>query len=77
MELRTLYYFLAVVREQSISAAAASLLVFCLLYTPCVAAVASIKRELSGKWAMVVVVGQCVIAWLVSWIVYLFMGWLG
>lgn len=59
------------------SAAAASLLVFCLLYTPCVAAVASIKRELSGKWAMVVVVGQCVIAWLVSWIVYLFMGWLG
>ncbi len=59
------------------SAAAASLLVFCLLYTPCVAAVASIKRELSGKWAMVVVVGQCVIACLVSWIVYLFMGWLG
>ncbi len=39
------------------------LLVFCLLYTPCVAAVAAIKRELGGKWAAVVVVGQCVIAW--------------
>ena len=42
---------------------AASLLVFCLLYTPCVAAVASVKRELGGKWAIGVVVGQCVIAW--------------
>ena len=44
--------------------AAASLLVFCLLYTPCVAAIASIKRELGGKWAVGVVIGQCVIAWL-------------
>ena len=43
--------------------AAASLLVFCLLYTPCVAAVASIKRELGGKWAAGVAVGQCAIAW--------------
>ncbi len=51
--------------------AAASLLVFCLLYTPCVAAVSSIKRELGGKWAIVVVLGQCVIAWLVSFVVYL------
>ena len=42
---------------------AVSLLVFCLLYTPCVAAVASVKRELGGKWAIGVVVGQCVIAW--------------
>ena len=41
--------------------AAASLLVFCLLYTPCVAAVAAIKRELGGKWAAGVVIGQCVI----------------
>ena len=39
--------------------AAASLLVFCLLYTPCVAAIASIKRELGGKWAVFVVIAQC------------------
>ena len=50
---------------------AASLLVFCLLYTPCVAAIASIKRELGGKWAIFVVLAQCVIAWLVSFAVYL------
>lgn len=50
---------------------AASLLVFCLLYTPCVAAIASIKRELGGKWAVGVVIGQCVIAWLVAFVVYL------
>ena len=43
---------------------AASLLVFCLLYTPCVAAVASIKRELGAKWAVGVAAGQCVIAWI-------------
>ena len=49
---------------------AAALLVFCLLYTPCVAAVASVKRELGGKWAILVVVGQCVIAWIAAWIVY-------
>ncbi|MGN1193587.1 MAG: ferrous iron transport protein B [Dorea sp.] len=49
--------------------AAASLLVFCLLYTPCVAAVASIKRELGGKWAAGVVIGQCVIAWLAALLV--------
>ena len=40
-----------------------SLLTFCLLYTPCVAAIAAVKRELGGKWAAGVVVGQCVIAW--------------
>ena len=50
---------------------AVSLLVFCLLYTPCVAAVASIKRELGGKWAAGVVVGQCVIAWIAAFVVYL------
>ena len=50
---------------------AVSLLVFCLLYTPCVAAVASIKRELGGKWAAGVVVGQCVIAWIAAVVVYL------
>ena len=49
---------------------AVSLLVFCLLYTPCVAAIASVKRELGGKWAAGVVVGQCVIAWLMAALVY-------
>ncbi len=53
------------------TAGAASLLVFCLLYTPCVAAVASIKRELGGKWALAVVICQCVTAWVASWIIYL------
>lgn len=46
--------------------AAASLLVFCLLYTPCVAAIASIRRELGGKWAVYVAAGQCVVAWLAA-----------
>ena len=50
---------------------AAALLAFCLLYTPCVAAVASIKRELGGKWAAMVVVGQCVIAWLAAYLVHI------
>ena len=50
---------------------AASLLVFCLLYTPCVAAIASIKRELGSKWAVGVVIGQCVIAWVSAFVVYL------
>lgn len=49
---------------------AASLLVFSLLYTPCVAAVASIKRELGSRWAISVVVWQCVIAWVVAFLVY-------
>ena len=52
-------------------AAAAALLVFCLLYTPCIAAVASIKRELGGKWAAAVVIIQCVLAWICAWIVKL------
>lgn len=50
--------------------AALSLLIFCLLYTPCIAAIAAIKRELNGKWALIVVFGQCLIAWLASFIVY-------
>lgn len=54
--------------------AAASLLVFCLLYTPCVAAIASIKRELGGKWAVGVVIGQCVIAWIAALAVYIIGG---
>ena len=49
--------------------AAASLLVFCLLYTPCVAAIASVKRELGGKWAILVVFWQCGIAWIAAFAV--------
>ena len=48
------------------TAGAAALLIFCLLYTPCVAAIASIKRELGGKWAIGVVIFQCVIAWVAA-----------
>lgn len=51
--------------------AAAALLVFCLLYTPCVASVAAIKRELGGKWAIGIVIGQCVIAWICAFLVHL------
>lgn len=47
-------------------AAAAPLLVFCLLYTPCIAAVASVKRELGGKWALIMVANQCIVAWLAA-----------
>jgi len=48
---------------------AAALLVFCLLYTPCVAAVASVKRELGKKWAMIMMAGQCGIAWIAGFFV--------
>lgn len=51
--------------------AAASLLVFSLLYTPCVAAIASIRRELGRKWAVGVVFWQCAVAWIVALIVRL------
>lgn len=50
--------------------AAATLLVFCLLYTPCIAAIASIRRELGGKWAAGIVILQCGIAWLCAMVVY-------
>ncbi|MDO4973831.1 MAG: ferrous iron transport protein B [Eubacteriales bacterium] len=61
---------------QGVSAAlptltAASLLVFSLLYTPCVAAIASIKRELGGRWAAYVVLWQCALAWLAALLVRL------
>ena len=49
------------------------LLVFCLLYTPCIAAVAAIRRELGGKWALFVVCGQCLIAWIVAFLVRIIM----
>jgi ferrous iron transport protein B len=50
---------------------AASLLVFCLLYTPCVAAITSVKRELGGKWALSMIAAQCIIAWIMAFIVRL------
>lgn len=53
------------------SLTAASLLVFSLLYTPCVAAIASIKRELGRKWAVYVVLWQCAIAWIAALMVRL------
>ena len=49
--------------------AAGALLVFCLLYTPCVAAIAAVKRELGSKWAVAMVIGQCVIAWIAAFLV--------
>lgn len=55
---------------------AASLLVFCLLYTPCVAAIASIKRELGSKWAISVVILQCAIAWIAAFLIYLIGSWM-
>jgi ferrous iron transport protein B len=50
---------------------AVPMLLFSLLYTPCVAAIGSIRRELGGRWAVYVVIFQCVVAWVVSWIGYL------
>ena len=52
-------------------AQAAPLLVFYLLYTPCIAAVAAVKRELGGKWATIMVVNQCVVAWVCALLVRL------
>ncbi len=54
-------------------ASAASLLVFSLLYTPCVAAIASVRRELGRKWALAVVGWQCVVAWVAALVTYLIM----
>ncbi len=48
-----------------------SLLVFCTLYTPCIAAIASVKKELGGKWSAIIVVLQCVVAWLCAGVVSL------
>ena len=49
---------------------AVSLLTFTLLYTPCVAAISSVRRELGSKWAAAMVVGQCVIAWIAALLVH-------
>lgn len=56
------------------AAGAMSFLVFCLLYTPCVAAIASVKKELGGKWAAYIVVIQCVVAWIAALITYIIAG---
>ncbi len=48
------------------------LMVFCLLYTPCVAAVAAIRRELGNRYAVFIVVLQCVVAWIVAWLFAVF-----
>ncbi|MBQ0043130.1 MAG: ferrous iron transport protein B [Lachnospiraceae bacterium] len=58
-------------------AQAASMLVFCLLYTPCVAAIAAIKREMGRKWAVAVVLWQCALAWLVAGAAYYICLWCG
>ena len=52
-------------------ASSVSMLVFCLLYTPCVAAVAAIRRELGTKWMLFIILFQCVIAWVVAFVAYL------
>ena len=52
-------------------AAAGALLVFCLLYTPCVAAIASVKRELGGKWALRMVLLQCIVAWIAAFLTFM------
>ena len=53
---------------------AAALLVFCLLYTPCAAAVSAVRRELGTKWMCYVIVFQCVIAWIVAFVAKLLLG---
>jgi ferrous iron transport protein B len=50
------------------------MLVFCLLYTPCVASIAAVRRELGGRWALFVVFFQCAVAWVVAWIAFLITG---
>ncbi|MBO4590809.1 MAG: ferrous iron transport protein B [Bacteroidaceae bacterium] len=53
---------------------AVPMLLFCLLYTPCVAAIASVRRELGPRWALFVVVFQCAVAWMIAWLGYLLAG---
>ena len=74
--LNVLFGSRAALQQLLSTASAFALLIFCLLYTPCVAAVAAVKRELGGKWAAFVAFGQCLIAWMCSllafWIVIVF-----
>ena len=53
-----------------------SLLVFSLLYTPCIAAIVSVKRELGTKWAILLVAWQCILAWICSFIVFIILGFI-
>lgn len=68
--LTVLFGSTAVLQSSLTAVGAGALLVFCLLYTPCVAAIASVKRELGGKWATAMVIGQCMIAWLAAFAIY-------
>ena len=52
-------------------ASSISMLVFCLLYTPCVAAIAAIRRELGAKWMLFIILFQCAVAWVCAWFAYL------
>lgn len=54
---------------------AVPMLAFCLLYTPCIAAISAVRRELGGKWALWMVLFQCVVAWLAAWLAYTVAGW--
>ena len=62
--------FTAGVKNSLTTLAAMSLLIFSLLYTPCVAAISSIRREMGRRWAVSVVLWQCVIAWLAAFLVH-------
>ena len=68
--LTVLFGSTAVLQSSLTAVGAGALLVFCLLYTPCVAAIAAVKRELGGKWATAMVIGQCMIAWLAAFVIY-------
>ncbi len=68
-----LYGTTAMLQAALTPSAAMALLVFCLLYTPCVAAVAAVKRELGAKWAWFVSIGQCGIAWICALLTCLIM----
>lgn len=65
------------IEEAFTSGTAIVMLVFSLIYTPCVAAIAAVRRELGGKWAAIVVFGQCFIAWVVAFIVKLLLNLIG
>lgn len=67
--LNVLYGSTAALTTSISTGAAAALLVFCLLYTPCVAAIASIRRELGDKWGAFIVAFQCGVAWACAFIV--------
>lgn len=50
------------------------MLIFCLLYTPCVATISVIRRELGGRWSLAIVIFQCVVAWICAYFAYLIAG---